>query len=78
MNLTSAQVHHKENVQKLEASEASLRQSLARATALEQEIASKDDHIKRTEQKFQAIKKNVHNTHTEVCYFAEHRNIFIS
>ena len=63
MNLASAQARHKEDVTELE---ANLQQSQARATALEQEIASKDDIIKRTEQTFQALKKDVHNKHTEV------------
>jgi len=75
INLASAQARHKEDVTKLE---ANLQQSQARATALEQEIASKDDIIKRTEHEFQALKKDVHNKHTEVCYFAEHLNILIS
>ena len=56
MNLVSAQVRHKEDLTKLE---ANLQQSQARATALEQEIASKDDIIKRTEQTLQARKKDV-------------------
>ena len=72
MNLASAQARHKEDVTELE---ANLQQSQARATALEQEIASKDDIIKRTEQEFPAFKKVVHKKHTEVYNFAEHLNI---
>jgi len=72
INLASAQARHKEDAQKLEASR---RESLVRITAPEQEITSQNDHINCTEQEIQALKRDVHNKHTEVCMFADHLNI---
>jgi len=65
----SAQAHHKENAEKLE---TRLRQSQTRATALEQDISRKEEHIKRTEQEFQAQQLDAKDKLKKVCDFAEH------
>ena len=52
--------------------EASLRQSQTRATALEQEIAWKEEIIKRREQRIRALKSGVNDKSKEVRDFAEH------
>ena len=72
MNLASAQARHKEDAQKLEVSQAILRQSQTRVTALEQKIASKNALINRTEQKIQALKEDINYKQIEVCNFADH------
>jgi len=70
-----AQARHKENADKLE---ASLRQSQTRATALEQEIARKEEIIKRTEQDIQALKLDAKDKSKEVRDFSEHQIILIN
>jgi len=78
VNLVSAQARHQEDAYKMEESRTSLRKSQARVTALEQEIACKDDLTKRTEQEIQALKTAVHNEHAVVCDFVDHLNILIN
>jgi len=78
VNLASAQARHKKDAQQIADSEASLRQSQARVTALEQEIASKDDITDRTEQELKALKMDVRNEHAVVCNFVDHLNILIN
>ena len=58
--------------------EASLRQSQTRATALQQEIARKEDHIKRTEQEIQALNVDKNAKSKEVCDFPEHLIVWIN
>ena len=68
-NLLSAHARHKEDAEKLE---ASLRQSQTRTTALEQEIARKEEHLEHTEQEIQALKLGVIDKTKEVCSFVDH------
>jgi len=58
--------------------QAKLQQSQTRATALEQEIARKEDHIKRTEQEIQALKLDKNAKSKEVCDFPEHLIVLIN
>ena len=67
----SAQARHKEDAGTLE---ARLRQSQTRATTLEQDIAQKEEHIKRTEQQFLTLQVDANDKLKEVRDFAEHLN----
>jgi len=67
--MSSVQAHYREDAEK---QTASLSLSQMRATALEQEIARKEEHLERTEQEIQALKLGVIDNTTEVCDFADH------
>ena len=70
INLAQSHQRHKEEVRQLEEHIATLdggqRQSLARCTALEQEIGRKEEQIKRNEGEIKAFRLDVANKTEEV------------
>lgn len=70
MNLASAQQRHKEDIRQLEdhitSLDNNLRQAQARCTALEQEIARKEDQIKRNEAEIKMLRDDGHSKAEEV------------
>lgn len=78
MNLASAQQRHKEDIRQLEdhitSLDNNLRQAQARCTALEQEIARKEDQIKRNEAEIKMLRDDGHNKAEEVR--PVHANVF--
>lgn len=70
MNLAKAQSQHKEDIRQLEDHisklDNNLRQAQARGTALEQEIARKEEQIKRNESEIKSLRTDMGNKAEEV------------